>query len=205
MTTTLIIARHGHVEGLHPERFRGRMEIPLSEKGEGQACALADAISALARPDAIYTSDLGRCIATGAHIARATGAPAQVRPELADIHYGAWQWRTHAEIEAEDPQTYALWRAAPHLVRFPDGESLQDLAVRAADLLRFVLERHAGGTVVLVGHDSVNRVLIGHALDLPAGVYWKFAQDPCNISIIAWETRGPKLTRLNDISHLKEG
>lgn len=203
MTTTLIIARHGHVEGLHPERFRGRMEIPLSSKGEQQARALAAAVSAVASPTAIYTSDLGRCIATGAEIARACAVTAEVRPELADIHYGAWQWRTHSEIETEDPQTYALWRSAPHLVRFPDGESLQDLAVRAADLLRFVLARHQGETIVLVGHDSVNRVLIGHALDLPAGVYWKFAQDPCNISIVEWGAGGPKLVRLNDVSHLK--
>ncbi|MEW6255227.1 MAG: histidine phosphatase family protein [Pseudomonadota bacterium] len=202
MSTTLIIARHGHVEGLHPERFRGRMEIPLSSIGERQALALGAAVAALCAPAAIYTSDLGRCIATGAQIARATGARASVRPELADIHYGAWQWRTHAEIEAEDPEQYVLWRSAPHLVRFPNGESLQDLAVRAADLLRFVRAHHGEETVVLVGHDSVNRVLIGHLLDLPAGVYWKFAQDPCNISIVRWETQGPKLLRLNDVSHL---
>jgi probable phosphoglycerate mutase len=42
-------------------------------------------------------------------------------------------------------------------VRFPGGESLQDLVARTADTLRFILEHHVGDTVVLVGHDSVNR------------------------------------------------
>lgn len=203
MSTTLIIARHGHVAGLQPERFRGRMEIPLSDTGQRQAQALGAAMADFAPLSAIYTSDLGRCIATGEEISRATGTPAQVRPELADIDYGAWQWRTHDEVKAEDPERYALWRSAPHLVRFPAGESLQDLAVRAADLLRFVLARHQGSTVALVGHDSVNRVLLCHLLDLPAGAYWKFAQDPCNITQLEWRAGGAKLVRLNDVSHLR--
>ena len=31
--TTLISMRHAHVEGIHPERFRGRAEIPLTSLG----------------------------------------------------------------------------------------------------------------------------------------------------------------------------
>lgn len=201
-TTTLILARHGHVEGIHPERFRGRMEVPLSAKGERQAAALAAAIATNFKPTAIYTSTLGRCIATGAQISQACAVPAQPRPELGDIDYGEWQWKTHDDVKAADADRYALWRSAPHLVRFPSGESLQDVAVRAADLLRFVLGSHAGESVVLVGHDSVNRVLLGHLLDLPAALYWRIAQDPCNLTLLEWTHDAAKLVRLNDVSHL---
>lgn len=202
-TTTLILARHGHVEGIHPERFRGRMEVPLSEKGERQAAALAAHVASNFRPVAVYTSTLGRCIATGARIAEACGVPAEARPELGDIHYGDWQWKTHEEVEAADPDRYALWRSAPHLVRFPGGESLQDVAVRAADLLRFVLSRHAGESAVLVGHDSVNRVLLTHLLDLPSSLYWQLVQDPCNLTLVEWGEKTGRLLRLNDTSHLE--
>jgi hypothetical protein len=34
---------------------------------------------------------------------------------------------------------------------------LQDVVARAADVLRMVIERHVNETVVLVGHDSINR------------------------------------------------
>ncbi|MEP9375757.1 histidine phosphatase family protein [Aquabacter sp. CN5-332] len=202
-TTTLILARHGHVEGIHPERFRGRMEVPLSEKGEQQAAALAATIAANFKPTAIYTSTLGRCIATGAQISQACAVPAEPRPELGDIDYGDWQWKTHEDVKAADAARYALWRSAPHLVRFPSGESLQDVAVRAADLLRFVLDRHAGESVVLVGHDSVNRVLLSYLLDLPATMYWGIAQEPCNLSLLEWSGTSAKLVRLNDVSHLQ--
>ncbi len=40
------------------------------------------------------------------------------RPDLNDLDYGTWQWRTHEEVEADDPARLARWRSAPHLVRF---------------------------------------------------------------------------------------
>ena len=75
--------------------------------------------------------------------------------------------RTHDEVKAEAPEAFRMWHAAPHLVRFPGGESLQDLVARTSDALRTMLARHAGQTVVMVGHDSVNRALLLQLLDQP--------------------------------------
>ena len=101
-----------------------------------------------------------------------------------DIDYGAWQFKTSAEAKALDPTLFAAWFATPHLVRFPNGESLQDVAARVADAMRMVLARHAEETVVLVGHDSVNRVLLLGFLGLPLSAYWRIAQNPCCINEI---------------------
>jgi phosphoserine phosphatase len=54
--TKLILTRHGHVEGISPERFRGRTDVPLTELGTAQADALAARISAEWTPRAVYTS-----------------------------------------------------------------------------------------------------------------------------------------------------
>ena len=35
--TKLIFVRHGHVEGIEPERFRGRLDLPLTDLGQAQA------------------------------------------------------------------------------------------------------------------------------------------------------------------------
>lgn len=37
MTTKLILTRHGHVDWIAPERFRGRADLALSNLGERQA------------------------------------------------------------------------------------------------------------------------------------------------------------------------
>jgi probable phosphoglycerate mutase len=199
----ILLTRHGHVDGIEPARFRGRAELPLTQVGVRQAAALAARIARHWKPAAVYTSPLQRCIVTSRHIAEACGVTAAVHEGLGDIHYGAWQMRTHAEIERESTEAYHLWRRAPHLVRFPDGESLQDVVARTANALRLVLEKHPDETVVLVGHDSVNRALLLQLVDQPLSAYWRFAQDPCALSEIDVLAGGAvRVERINDTSHL---
>jgi probable phosphoglycerate mutase len=145
---------------------------------------------------------MGRCVATGQAISEATGATSQPLDDLTDLDYGAWQWRTYAEVEAEQPQLFALWRTAPHLSRFPAGESLQDLVARAADALRFVRDRHTDQVVVMVGHDSVNRALLLQLIDQPLSAYWRLAQDPCAVSEIDLHDSRPFVRRINETAHL---
>lgn len=60
--TTIILTRHGHVDWISPERFRGRAELALSPLGLHQAEALAQRVAANYRPDVIYTSPQSRCV-----------------------------------------------------------------------------------------------------------------------------------------------
>ncbi len=158
--TKILLTRHGHVDGIKPKRFRGRAELALTALGIRQGRALAARIAGSWKPVAVYTSAMGRCVATGAAIGEACGVEASVLEGLTDLDYGQWQMRIQSEIAAEQPDLFGLWQAAPHLVRFPGGELLQDLVARTADALRIVLASHGGATVVLVGHDSVNRALL---------------------------------------------
>jgi probable phosphoglycerate mutase len=203
--TKILLTRHGHVEGIKPKRFRGRAELPLTELGLRQADALAARVARQWRSAAVYTSGMQRCIVTGAKVAQACGIASSVLDGLMDLDYGAWQMRIQDEIKAEAPELFRLWHVAPHLMRFPGGESLQDLVARTSDALRLVLERHPGETVVLVGHDSVNRALLLQLLDQPLAAYWKLAQDPCALNEV--DVTGDKIQvqRINDTSHLPAG
>ena len=201
--TRLILVRHGHVEGLLPERFRGRTEIPLTALGRAQAEATARRIAGEWRVEAIYTSPLGRCVETGQAIAESTRAPAQVAAGLVDFDYGDWAWKTHPEVQALAPNLYRLWFSAPHLVRIPGGDSLQDLVGRAANALREVIERHAAQTVVMVGHDSTNRALLLQLLDQPLSAYWRLDQSPCGVSEIDIENGRVRVRRINETWHLE--
>jgi phosphoserine phosphatase len=97
---------------------------------------------------------------------------------------------------------FAAWFATPQLVRFPGGESLQDVAARAANALRFVLARHARDTVVVVGHDSLNRVLLLQLLGLPLSAYRRLAQSPCCLDEIDTNGGDVCIVRLNETHHL---
>jgi phosphoserine phosphatase len=201
--TKILLSRHGHVEGITPERFRGRQELELTALGRAQAQALARRIADTWKPAHIYTSPLRRCVDTGAAIARACGlAAGEARADLNDIDYGRWQFKTYEDAKADDPALFTAWFATPQLVRFPGGESLQELAARVADALRFVLARDANDTIVIVGHDSVNRALILQLLDLPLSAYWRFEQSPCCLNEIAVEGGKVYVRRINETRHL---
>jgi len=201
--TKIVLTRHGHVEGIRPERFRGRQQLPLTKRGRAEAASLAERIAGAFRPSQIYTSPMERCIETAAAIAKATGAGAKTCDDLNDIDYGAWQFKSFAEAQAKDPALFAAWFATPHLVRFPNGESLQDLMARVANALRMVLARNPEETVVLVGHDSVNRALLLQLLDQPLSAFWRIAQSPCAINEIDVTGGTICVRRVNETQHLE--
>jgi phosphoserine phosphatase len=203
--TKILLIRHGHVEGIEPRRFRGRAELPLTTLGRAEAAAVARRIARTWKPSCIYTSPMGRAVETAAAIASACRlASPEVSADLNDIDYGAWQFKTFTDAKADDPALFAAWFATPQLVRFPNGESLQDLGARAANALRLVLARHLADTVVVVSHDSLNRALLLQCIDMPLSSYWRLAQSPCCINEIDIADGKASVQRLNETGHLDE-
>ncbi len=202
MTTRIILVRHGHVEGIKPRRFRGREDVPLTALGRSQAEATAAAIRKTWQPDAVLASPMSRCRETGTAIADACGIRIEVLQTLNELDYGAWQWKTHDEIGRAFPDLYAKWLATPHLFRFPEGESLQDLVARASDAVRHVLRQYRDRTIVLVAHDSVCRALLTQILDQPLSAYWRLHFDPCGISEMEFVGDLPRALRINETFHL---
>ena len=200
--TRVILLRHGEVEGIVPPRFRGRRDLDLSHLGRRQAQAAAARIAHDWRPALIYSSPMRRCLDTALPLASRCGLEVASLADLNDLDFGDWQWLTHEEARAHAPALFERWLTHPQLVRFPGGESLQDLFARAANVLRLVLERHAGLTVVLVTHDSVTRALMLQVLGLPPSAYWSVAQDPCGVSEVTYEGERATVRLLNGTQHL---
>ena len=180
------------------------MELELTPEGRREAGATAAHVAACWTPAAIYSSPMQRCQATAAEISRACGGVAvSLAPGLNDMDYGAWQWRTHDEVRAEQPERYDLWKSAPQLVRFPGGESLQDVVARTADALREALERHPAQTVVFVTHDAAARGLLLQLLDQPLSAYGRLALDPCGVSEVDIDGGVVSTRRINETGHLR--
>ncbi len=203
--TKILLTRHGHVDGIKPARFRGRQPLALTAQGRADAAAVARRIAAFWRPVCIYTSPMERCVKTAEAIAEACGIGSIERcDDLNDIDYGAWQFKAFADAEAENAALFAAWFATPDLVRFPSGESLQDLAARTANALRLILSRHPGDVVAVIGHDSVNRALLLQFLDLPLSAYWRITQSPCCLNEIDVTDGKVRIQRINETHHLED-
>jgi probable phosphoglycerate mutase len=197
-----VLTRHGDVPWLEPKRFRGRADLKLTELGIAQAEATARRISAGWQPAAIYASPLDRTQHTARLIAAASQLPVQSMEALIDIDYGAWQGQTSDEARQRWPAEVALWDRRPDLVQIPDGETLHQVLARVAQALRLIIDRHRQQTVVLVGHDSVNRVILLHALEMALARYWRLGQEPCAINLLEASADGFIVHSMNETGHL---
>ena len=202
--TTILLIRHGEVAGITPPRFRGRDDLMLTPHGVRQAELARDAVAAGWVPNAVYCSPRTRCVRTADAIASAFQLDAQPHHGLNDINYGAWQGMAVTEVAQRWPEELSCWHTAPHTMRPPGGESLQEVQARAVDALHTIVHAHRRGIVVLVSHDSVIRVLLGHAFGLSLGGYWSLSPSPCGISEITFVDDHFTILSINQTQHLSE-
>ncbi len=113
MGKSIILVRHGEVQGITPPRFRGRTQLPLTPKGIRQAELTAAYLRGTGRAGAIWTGPLDRCAHTARMIGETQGLIPETRAALDDIDYGEWQGRTYDEIQQSDPAGFESWMQQP--------------------------------------------------------------------------------------------
>ncbi len=156
----LLLVRHGQSEWNAGRVLQGQADIPLSALGREQAAALAPVIAALA-PTRAVTSDLIRARDTAA----ALGYPAaRPEPALREIHVGAWQGRAIVDLQVQDADGYAGWRAGTH--RPEGGEDWGSFVARIEAALRAEAAAGPAQTVLVVCHGGVIRAALQALLGL---------------------------------------
>ncbi len=126
----------------------------------------------------------------------------EIAPGLIDFDYGKWQGLAHQEVKDKYKELYVEWINSPGRVKMPTGESLNDVKNRAMGVVGNVVAKHEG-TVVLVSHRVVNKVLICALLGLDNSHFWNIRQDTCGITTFTYENRKFILTEHNNTSYLK--
>jgi probable phosphoglycerate mutase len=201
--TRIVLVRHGQTEWNRMERFRGRADVPLNETGLAQAEATGKRVADEWQPSAIYASPLSRAVKTAAAIARHFDLPVQIHHGIADIDYGQWQGLTPDEVKERWPEIHHAWYNAPHTMRIPGGETLDDLRTRGMAAVKELAARHAGQTIVLVGHTVINRIILLGVLGLGNERFWHLRQDTCAINVFEADDGEFTLVSLNDTCHLR--
>lgn len=202
--TRIVLVRHGQTAWNREVRFRGRADIELDEVGLQQAEATARYVAARWPVVAVYTGTLRRAVQTAEAIARAHGLTAQPLVGLLDVNFGEWQGLSLDEVAARYPVLSRAWWEAPHTVRFPGGEGLDDVRERVMAALNEVVARHPKQTVALVSHTCTNRVLLCAILGLGNDRFWRLGQDTCAVNVFDVDERGTcTLVLLNDTCHLQ--
>ncbi|HEY1729404.1 MAG TPA: histidine phosphatase family protein [Candidatus Baltobacteraceae bacterium] len=84
-----------------------------------------------------------------------------------------------------------IFREARYLATFP-----------AASHAAWAISYAGTATIVIVGHEAINRVVLLYALGLPLSHYWRFRQGPCCINELDFEPDKCIVCSINDMSHV---
>ncbi|HEX6471741.1 MAG TPA: histidine phosphatase family protein [Streptosporangiaceae bacterium] len=191
----LIILRHGETEWSRTGRHTGRTDVPLTARGEEQARALAPLVASL-DPVGALTSPATRARRT-AELAGLATARTRIDPDLWEWDYGGYEGRTTAEIRAERPGWY-LWTdgVVPGDADHP-GETVEQVGGRADAVLGRIRPLLAGGTVIIVAHGHLLRVLTARWLRLEPAAGGLFRLGTGTVSVLGDEHGRPVISSWN--------
>jgi broad specificity phosphatase PhoE len=159
------LARHGETAWTLSGQHTGRTDLPLTERGEQQARALA------------FTSPLQRARRT-AELA-GFGGVAETDPDLSEWDYGQYEGRRTADILAERPGWF-LFRDG-----CPGGETADQVAARADRVVQRV--RAVQDNVVIFSSAHISRVLAARWLGLEAAAGRYLLLGTSSLSILGYE------------------
>jgi len=196
------LVRHGQTEWNKKLTFRGRIDIPLNEDGHREAEALAEALKDK-DIDAIYTSPLRRSIDTAQPTAKHFHLHIVPVGGLIDISYGDWEGLTFKEVKEKYKDLYGQWEKRPDLVRFPHGETLDEVRERSFSAFKGIVKENPGQSILVIPHRVVNKVLLCAVLGLSNSHFWEIKQDTGCVNVIEYSNDRFVVSMMNDTCHLK--
>lgn len=160
----VFLARHGETEWNIQGRRQGQLDSPLTAKGVTQAHRNAEKMSSQV-VDAVFTSPLGRAVATARIISEHIGVPLTVIDELAEVHHGEFAGLTNDDIDTRHPGELLRRASDKYMWVFPGGESYADADRRAAHALER-MTTYPSRRPLIVSHEMISSMLQRHLLDL---------------------------------------
>ncbi|MBE0495461.1 MAG: histidine phosphatase family protein [Campylobacterales bacterium] len=160
MVENVYLVRHGHIDTGGEKRYIGQTDLPLDALGIAQAHRLCEYFKTIPL-DRVFTSPLVRCVQTTRIICNKY----QCVEAFREIHMGAWENMAMATLKAQDAQAFAArGQDIKHFVP-PGGESFEALSARVLRAFKTLVQAHRG-TVLIVAHAGVNRVILRQFLGI---------------------------------------
>lgn len=165
---TLYFLRHGETDWNAVQRYQGQTDIPLNEKGRGQATRNGQRLRSLLGSHAAAYDFVASPLSRASETMRIARAEMHLEPDgfrcddrLMEQHYGHWEGHIWHDLPRIDPEGFAArdrdkWGWCPQ-----GGESYRMLSDRIGGWLAEV----ARDTVV-ASHGAVSRVLRGLVLGI---------------------------------------
>ena len=199
----IYLLRHGETEWNHNgNRYCGLTDIALSDKGRQQAELAAEYLKDVPFQD-VFASPLIRAYETAQIIAAKHGLPIQTESRIREIDFGVWEGKPKEELINEDSKVWKSWGEDPTDVHAGEtGETASDVFNRAKAFFDELGAEHAGKTILVVGHNTLNRIFITGCLSAPFRSYRNLKQDNTGITVFEMKN-GIEFLHINLDEHLR--
>lgn len=189
------LARHGETDWSLDGRHTGLTDLPLTERGEGNARRLRERLVGI--PFAkVFTSPLQRAVRTCELAGFA--ATAEVDRDLVEWDYGKYEGLRTAEIQAKCPGWELFHDGCP------GGESPEQVAARADRVVNRL--RAIKGNVLVFSSGHFLRMLAARWLGLEPAAGRLFMLNTASLSALGYEHNlsQPVIRLWNDTNHAKD-
>jgi len=160
MPLAIDLLRHGDT-GL--PGFRGSLDDELAPPGWRQ---MEQAIAGK-EWDVVVSSPRLRCAAFAQTLAARCGLPLHLDERLAEMHFGAWEGKTAAELMQSDAEALQNFWQDPERYPPPQGERMEKFSERVLQAWEYIRQQYAGQRVLVVAHGGVIRRILCHTRGLP--------------------------------------
>jgi len=198
----LLLVRHGNTELNSAQVFVGHADVELSATGYRQVKRLRDRLSA-EKIDVIYSSDLKRALVTAEIIASKHQLEVITFPELREINYGNLDGLTFEEIRRLYPEVAELCVDWSPQLKFPEGESVDELNQRVSRFLDGLKQHAPEETILIVAHGGPLRLMVCSLLGIDLWHWRQIHLDLASLSIVDTYPEVAIVSLLNDTSHLR--
>jgi probable phosphoglycerate mutase len=174
--------------------------VHLNDEGRQQVATLSERLKMLPIA-AIYSSPLERAVETAEAIAQPHGLAVQQVEAVGEVHYGEWMG-----AEIKELAKLELWAGVQHYpsgTRFPGGETLGEVQMRAITALDALRERHPKEIIAVIGHADVIKLVIAYYIGMHIDLFQRLVINPASLTALAFEPMGPRLLAFNETGSLE--
>lgn len=194
----LLFVRHGETDHNKARRIQGPLlDDPLNATGEAQARALAAHIAAeqaagAIHLDAVYSSPLKRAWQTAEAIAEVFRLQPIPVKAFQEFSWGIYLGKTETGETLEAmKKAHAEWSGGNVRYQLPEGESPASAWARARAGLFPLLEKHRSGTIALVAHGRINKIMLSSLIHNDASRMDEFPQGNTSLTLMERDDGAP--------------
>ena len=168
--------------------------VSLNDEGRSQAERAAESLADVSF-EAIYSSPIDRTRETAEIVAKPHGMKVRTSKGIGEVGYGAWTGRPLKALART--KIWATLQRWPSSVRFPEGDTLREVQVRAVEELERFRERHPRGNVCVVSHADTIKLALAHYMGIHIDLFQRILIAPASVSVLNVGTYGPQILSLN--------